>query len=163
MSACRDLRKLAGKRPHLLDRMAGPLGMDRKVVQGQAGDSAEAEGENRQMGRLAGSDSMDSVHRGCHSHRIGILQDTPGVDDGTSADRQICEIPRLESYLRSILIPDLQKSKNRYIFATGIEILCNGSTTDFGSVCPGSNPGISTKAKSRSDDRLLTYLYEQYC
>lgn len=26
-----------------------------------------------------------------------------------------------------------------------IEIWCNGSTTDFGSVCPGSNPGISTR------------------
>ena len=26
-----------------------------------------------------------------------------------------------------------------------IEIWCNGSTTDFGSVCLGSNPGISTQ------------------
>ena len=26
----------------------------------------------------------------------------------------------------------------------GIEVWCNGSTTDFGSVCPGSNPGTST-------------------
>ena len=32
----------------------------------------------------------------------------------------------------------------------GIEIWCNGSTTDFGSVCPGSNPGISTVQKSPS-------------
>ena len=39
-------------------------------------------------------------------------------------------------------------SKINSIFADGIEILCNGSTTDFGSVCPGSNPGISTKAKA---------------
>ena len=29
-------------------------------------------------------------------------------------------------------------------FCRPIEIWCNGSTTDFGSVCPGSNPGIST-------------------
>ena len=28
---------------------------------------------------------------------------------------------------------------------SGIEIWCNGSTTDFGSVCPSSNLGISTK------------------
>ena len=27
---------------------------------------------------------------------------------------------------------------------SGIEVWCNGSTTDFGSVCPGSNPGTST-------------------
>ena len=26
----------------------------------------------------------------------------------------------------------------------GIEVWCNGSTTDFGSACPGSNPGTST-------------------
>ena len=26
----------------------------------------------------------------------------------------------------------------------GTELWCNGSTTDFGSVCPGSNPGSST-------------------
>ncbi len=31
------------------------------------------------------------------------------------------------------------------IFADGIEVWCNGSTTDFGSVCPGSNPGTSTE------------------
>ena len=31
-----------------------------------------------------------------------------------------------------------------------IEIWCNGSTTDFGSVCPGSNPGISTNTKKLS-------------
>ena len=46
-------------------------------------------------------------------------------------------------------------SKINSIFADGIEILCNGSTTDFGSVCPGSNPGISTQTISRSQDRLF--------
>ncbi len=40
---------------------------------------------------------------------------------------------------------DLQKIKIKVIFAAGIEIWCNGSTTDFGSVCPSSNLGISTK------------------
>ena len=99
------------------------------------------------MGRMAGPDGMDSVHRRYNSHSIGILQDASGLDNGPSACRQIRKIPSLESHLRVVLIPDLQKSKNRYIFADGIEILCNGSTTDFGSVCPGSNPGISTKAK----------------
>ena len=54
----------------------------------------------------------------------------------------------MEPDIRAILT-DLQKSKIKYIFADGIEILCNGSTTDFGSVCPGSNPGISTKAISQ--------------
>ena len=37
----------------------------------------------------------------------------------------------------------------------GIEIWCNGSTTDFGSVCPGSNPGISTESMSRPYGRLF--------
>ena len=38
----------------------------------------------------------------------------------------------------------LQKNKNSGIFAAGIGIWCNGSTTDFGSVCSGSNPDIPT-------------------
>ena len=44
-----------------------------------------------------------------------------------------------------------QKQKVRFAltlifctFARGIEVWCNGSTTDFGSACPGSNPGTST-------------------
>ena len=40
------------------------------------------------------------------------------------------------------------------IFAAGIEVWCNGSTTDFGSVCPGSNPGTSTE-KVRPLDRTF--------
>ena len=40
------------------------------------------------------------------------------------------------------------------IFAAGIEVWCNGSTTDFGSVCPGSNPGTSTE-KVRPFDRTF--------
>ena len=31
-----------------------------------------------------------------------------------------------------------------------IGLWCNGSTTGFGSVCPGSNPGSPTLKKSRS-------------
>ena len=42
-------------------------------------------------------------------------------------------------------LPYLQEIKIKAIFAGGIEIWCNGSTTDFGSVCPSSNLGISTK------------------
>ena len=34
--------------------------------------------------------------------------------------------------------------KNIVYLRLGIELWCNGSTTDFGSVCPGSNPGSST-------------------
>ena len=34
------------------------------------------------------------------------------------------------------------------ILVLGIEIWCNGSTTDFGSVCPSSNLGISTMTLS---------------
>ena len=36
------------------------------------------------------------------------------------------------------------KTQKLHIFAAGIEVWCNGSTRDFGSLCPGSNPGIST-------------------
>ena len=43
---------------------------------------------------------------------------------------------------------DLESSKISNIFAGGIEIWCNGSTTDFGSVCPSSNLGISTMTLS---------------
>ena len=40
----------------------------------------------------------------------------------------------------------------------GIEIWCNGSTTDFGSVCPGSNPGISTIKGGLRHPLSLRYL-----
>ena len=37
---------------------------------------------------------------------------------------------------------------------------CNGSTTGFGSVCPGSNPGNPTDKKAvRYFERLFCYLY----
>ena len=42
-----------------------------------------------------------------------------------------------------------------FIFAPGIEVWCNGSTTDFGSVCPGSNPGTSTEKRSRQGFSFL--------
>ena len=44
-------------------------------------------------------------------------------------------------------------SINRYLI--GIEAWCNGSTTDFGSVCPGSSPGVSTSSLKVSKNRLL--------
>ena len=40
--------------------------------------------------------------------------------------------------------------KSFLYFCTPIEIWCNGSTTVFGAVCPGSNPGISTKKGDQS-------------
>ena len=41
---------------------------------------------------------------------------------------------------------NISKAKDKFtIFAPGIEVWCNGSTTDFGSVCSGSNPDTSTK------------------
>ncbi len=63
-----------------------------------------------------------------------------------------------EIQLHGIINPmgsySLQMFKFYNIFAAGIEIWCNGSTTDFGSVCSGSNPDISTKI-SRSADLLI--------
>ncbi len=55
----------------------------------------------------------------------------------------MCEIQ-----LHGIVKYSLQMFKFYNIFAAGIEIWCNGSTTDFGSVCSGSNPDISTRAKT---------------
>ena len=40
----------------------------------------------------------------------------------------------------------------------GIEIWCNGSTTDFGSVCPGSNPGISTRKRQLFKAAVLLFI-----
>ena len=40
-------------------------------------------------------------------------------------------------------------------YLNGIEAWCNGSTTDFGSVCPGSSPGVSTSSLKVSKNRLL--------
>ena len=54
--------------------------------------------------------------------------------------------------LMAFSLADTQKSG---IFANGIGIWCNGSTTDFGSVCSGSNPDIPTKAMRRPFGRLL--------
>lgn len=80
------------------------------------------------------------------------------MDDGSAAHRQIRQIPRMEYDIWPVLIPKaqggrtggkndfLQISKICGIFAAGTEIWCNGSTTDFGSVCRGSNPLISTRS-----------------
>lgn len=35
-----------------------------------------------------------------------------------------------------------------------IEIWCNGSTRDFGSLSPGSNPGISTNTINNSNIKI---------
>ena len=40
-------------------------------------------------------------------------------------------------------------------YLNGIEAWCNGSTTDFGSVCAGSSPGVSRSSLKVSKNRLL--------
>ena len=43
---------------------------------------------------------------------------------------------------------ELEWKKQQYLCAPkteSIDLWCNGSTTDFGSVCLGSNPGRSTR------------------
>ena len=47
------------------------------------------------------------------------------------------------------LRPDLMK---------GIELWCNGSTTDFGSACVGSNPASSTEGNSHQWWGFFYYL-----
>ena len=39
-----------------------------------------------------------------------------------------------------------------------IGLWCNGSTTGFGSVCPGSNPGSPTKKESEFLTRSLFFM-----
>ena len=41
-----------------------------------------------------------------------------------------------------------------------IGLWCNGSTTGFGSVCPGSNPGSPTKEKVLRDFLLELFLLD---
>ena len=44
-----------------------------------------------------------------------------------------------------------------------IGLWCNGSTTGFGSVCPGSNPGSPTNKKGGNESFLLfCFSYTQY-
>ena len=55
------------------------------------------------------------------------------------------------SVQHSKIVYVLPKSKTVLKFAVAIEVWCNGSTWDFGSPSPGSNPGTSTeKAPDRS-------------
>lgn len=44
-----------------------------------------------------------------------------------------------------------------FLHSLSIELWCNGSTTDFGSVCLGSNPSSSTKALQTNCARLLYF------
>ena len=104
LSDYRHLRQLARQRCDLLDRMDREMGVDRKVVQSETRDSAETEGKDRQVGRVAGTDSMGSVRRRCDRYCSWILQDTPWLDNGPAPCRQVCTLSRLESYLRFVLI-----------------------------------------------------------
>ena len=44
----------------------------------------------------------------------------------------------------------LQIWKEMNKFVAGIEVWCNGSTTDFGSASSGSSPDISTRKEERN-------------
>ena len=43
-----------------------------------------------------------------------------------------------------------------------IEVWCNGSTTDFGSVSPGSNPGTSTKLNREVHSNFMQYTINSF-
>ncbi len=47
----------------------------------------------------------------------------------------------------------LQIQKKMNTFANGIEVWCNGSTTDFGSASSGSSPDISTRNRPLRQDQ----------
>ena len=40
-----------------------------------------------------------------------------------------------------------------------IGLWCNGSTTGFGSVCPGSNPGNPTQVKKMCQKHIFFFLF----
>lgn len=97
MPSHRHPRQLAGKCPDLLDRMDRKVGMDREVVQGEAGDTGTSEGTYRQIRGVAGPDGMGTVHRRCDRHCSWVLQDTSRMDNGTSAHRKVRKVPGVES------------------------------------------------------------------
>ena len=55
----------------------------------------------------------------------------------------------------------MRANKNYIIFASRFlkDPWCNGSTTDFGSVCPGSNPGGSTEIDGGSHLRSRFFYF----
>ena len=57
----------------------------------------------------------------------------------------ISKVFQTQTYYFSKFFPSSKKIVN---LQTGIEVWCNGSTTDFGSASSGSSPDISTNKKS---------------
>ena len=66
---------------------------------GKAGNPVQTKREGRQIRGLARSCSMGTFHWRCNSNSIGILQDTPVLDNSPVVCGQICKIPRLEPAL----------------------------------------------------------------
>ena len=73
----RHAGQLAGRRHHLLHRMAGALAVDGTVVQGEARDAGEAEAPRGPLRRVARA-AVVGTHRGRRHHaRPRLLQDAP--------------------------------------------------------------------------------------
>ena len=130
------------------------MGMAGKMVQCATRNPSETKRAHRQIRRMVGPDCMGSIHRRRHRNCTRILSHPPRLDNAPSSCGQIRTIPCMEPYIRTILMI-LQIYKIIVSLQLGTELWCNGSTTDFGSVCPGSNPGSSTRTTRRSFDRLL--------
>lgn len=62
------------------------------------------------------------------------------------------------------VVISLLKRQKKHTFADGIEIWCNGSTRDFGSLCRGSNPLISTNGCQEFAEigRFLDIYFAEY-
>ena len=87
---------------------------------------------------------------GSYCRRVSSVCDRQPTLDCQSSGR----VPVIYTAAPRQLQTSLHCSRLLRIFAAGIEVWCNGSTTDFGSVCPGSNPGTSTE-KVRPLDRTF--------
>ena len=69
----------------------------------QSSVAAETEETHRQVRRMARPDLLGPDSGRCRGHSPRLLQDTPLVDNGPAAGRQIRPLPRLEPYLWTFL------------------------------------------------------------
>ncbi len=130
------------------------MGVDREVAACLQRKARTAERDDRQIWRTAGFPLLASIHwrclcnrprilpsQFCEMHNIHILRQSGEVWSLGCALHNVRREIR-EFYFTIYLI----YYKKLISLRSQTEIWCNGSTTDFGSVCLGSNPGISTKA-----------------
>ena len=89
-------RQLARKRHHLLARENRSVGMDRKMVQGETGNTGTPKTENRPVRHLARPPCLGACHWGCHHPRPRLLQNQTCGDHAPAPCGETAPLPRLE-------------------------------------------------------------------